>query len=292
MDIYQTSNDSTRFNFIDHHHPAIIKHLTQKAIEQIATHHVAMVLGAGNCNDIPLDLLLETFDTIVLVDIDEKALDFVCNTKIDSHSASKIMKIVTDLTGIHNAIKQLMLPITDEQIGNVLNQIAQSFPPSSPLVEWFGQCDLVLSIGVVSQLIFPLLDAYYQAGIINNLHAFSPVMDAVSQQHYNQIQGLCAPDGAVLLALDLYTSKSIKKDPITFGKYCVLLGRLNDMTSEEVLSQLDKDWAYCRMQHAQFMRTFIDLHEHGSHWIWPWIFTLEEIYLMMGWILRFESRSP
>lgn len=291
MDIYQESNDSTRFDFFDHHHPAVIKMLTQKAIEQLAHHRVTMVLGAGNCNDIPLDLLLETFDTVVLVDVDETALDFACNTKIGSPSASKLTKIVTDLTGIHSAIKQLTPPITDEQIDSVLNQIVQPFPLSSPLIEWQGRCDLVLSIGVVSQLVDPLIDNFYQDEISRSSQTFIPMQNAVADQHFNQIRFLCSPIGIGILVFERYSSKPVAQDPPKMKQYLYLLSRVEENTTD-ILNLLQKPtWTPCRMRGTKPLLSLVQQTRHDGLFAWPWIFNHEQIYLMMGWLLRFESMS-
>jgi len=79
-------------------HQLAVKNLVKEALPRLSQRKVVMVLGAGNCRDIPLDLLSREFQTIVLVDIDGDAL---------IHARQKAPTAITltcDITGLHDWI--------------------------------------------------------------------------------------------------------------------------------------------------------------------------------------------
>lgn len=287
MDIYQQCNRQNRAESVDPNHLAVVTDLTQKSIERLSHYGIAMVLGAGNCQDIPLNLLLETFKTVVLVDVDREALDFARSATLGTLLGEKLETVVTDLTGIHNVVKKIKSPIKDEQIHAIMGKIVQPFPPSSPLVEWQGQCDLTLSVDVVSQLVDPLINTRYHGEFARNPQTFIPLQDAVTAQHYSQIRSLRSSNGGIgLLAFELYSSESLAGNPIKMKQYTTLLSKLPDESADEVLSCFDKNtWTPCRIRSAQPLRSLLEQEEYGSYWLWSWEFDVSQIYLMMGWLL-------
>lgn len=73
----------------------------------------ALILGAGNCLDIPLPEIVDSFDRTVLVDVDpnttEKALSW-----FNSRELGKISLVGADLTGVMGELGSLLQRASDE----------------------------------------------------------------------------------------------------------------------------------------------------------------------------------
>ena len=63
-----------------------------------------IVLGAGECNDIDLHFLSDTFDQVTLSDVDAKSMDDgIARQKLNGEQIRKISKVQADYTGLSQA---------------------------------------------------------------------------------------------------------------------------------------------------------------------------------------------
>jgi hypothetical protein len=177
----------------------------------------AIVLGAGNCAEIPLAELAARFDEIVINDVDEKLLDEgLAAAHLDDAAAKKIRCHVADLTGatepllekIAAAIADAAAP--DAAIEAISKLVDDEAVPGARLS---GTHELVVASCVLSQLHFALLhragDLFERrfAGELERLRAsvrwtkaLYDVARRMEHRFIDDLAGLVAPGGLVYLS--------------------------------------------------------------------------------------------
>lgn len=164
------------------------------------------VLGAGNCNDIDLKRLAETFDEIHLVDLDEDALaDGVRRAEFEDTHDTVHLHAGLDLCGIFSRLASI--DPTDEmptQTGIVeLAQAAMDFSIPECLPRSInGGFDTVASVGLLSQLI---------EGIVSRIPdpaAALPLITAVRTRHLRLLIQLARPGGHGVIVTEIVSSDS------------------------------------------------------------------------------------
>lgn len=135
----------------------------QEAARGCAGRNLAVVLGAGQAFDLPLLELAQTFDRLVLVDIDGRALDATISATIkDPGLRARIEARVLDLTGINGqlvrALDQVLASPGDAHaITAELAELCRSYwlPERPALLDPTERADLVVSDLVLSQVSWP-----------------------------------------------------------------------------------------------------------------------------------------
>lgn len=121
----------------------------------------AVVLGAGNCAEIPLAHLAARFDEIVVNDMDEKLLEQgLAAAELDTASREKIRLHVADLTGVTETLlakiaSSLEHAETPEAAIDEIARLVDEEPVPGAQIE--GKYELVVASCVLSQLHFALL---------------------------------------------------------------------------------------------------------------------------------------
>lgn len=118
-------------------------------------HATALVLGAGNCTEIPLEELAKTFDEVVLVDLDDASMSAAAEDLPDE-LIPKVRLQVADVTRFAAPLMRRLLAAVDqsetvdqafEKINETLSGLgADDTPPKLPAA------DLVISSLVLSEL--------------------------------------------------------------------------------------------------------------------------------------------
>ena len=157
------------------------------------------VLGAGNCNDLDLNQLLQVYGEIHLVDLDQSALEYALEAQ-NLSEASGVFCHVGDLTGVGEQLAELS---RDENSSEpLLDEVLEKLSGSTPL-ELPGPFDVVCSTCILSQLILQAIHA------IGETHPrFEQLMQTVRAQHYRTILELITPGGAGLIVSDFVSSES------------------------------------------------------------------------------------
>lgn len=121
----------------------------------------AVVLGSGVLLDLPLEVLLERFDELILVDLAHLP---EVRKRVKSHP--KIRLEERDLTGflttLHAAIK-----------GGISRLDGLPLPPPAPILG-SGPTDLLVSLNLLSQLTLPLVEQAGTQRRLNGAPVFSP----------------------------------------------------------------------------------------------------------------------
>ena len=111
------------------------------------------VLGAGNCNDVDLPVLLQTFREVHLVDLDSQALQFGVERQLtggSSGSGRVVLHGGVDMTGIAERLAAWSQGQPPQQ--SELRECAE-LASSCPLMELAEPFDVVASVCLLSQLI-------------------------------------------------------------------------------------------------------------------------------------------
>ncbi|TWU22097.1 hypothetical protein Pla52o_31450 [Novipirellula galeiformis] len=163
------------------------------------------VLGAGNGNDLDLDILANHFDEICLVDLDTAALQ-QCVSRLPQAIARRItLKAGVDLSGILPTLDALQAQrsISHDQISE-LSELAREFPPQIELGRW----DVVVSTCLVSQLIDSVVMA------VGAEHpGCSDLILSVRDGHLGGIAALTKDRGASILITDFVSSDTLPQLP-------------------------------------------------------------------------------
>lgn len=157
------------------------------------------LLGAGNLNDFDLAALLAAFRELVLVDLDADALQrgitrqgLAGETRIRILPPVDVSGVFTELIGMENAQAR------EAAIERCLRTLAQT-----PDFGWRGSCDVVASVGLLSQLI----DGVTRT-IAESHPRFWEVVSALRTQHLRLMLELAAPGGAAVLVTEVVSSDS------------------------------------------------------------------------------------
>ena len=157
------------------------------------------LLGAGNLNDVDVRALLVAYREIVLVDVDAEALQrgltrqgLAGDGRIQIVAPADISGVFTELTAMENAQAR------EAAIEFCLRTLEQI-----PDFGWRGSCDVVASVGVLTQLIDGVLRS------IGESHPRSwEVVSALRTQHLRLMLDLASPGGAAVLVTEVVSSDS------------------------------------------------------------------------------------
>lgn len=111
----------------------------------------ALILGAGNGNDIDISFLENKFNEIVIVDIDPMALQ---NFLSKVNSPEKFHSVVMDLSGVEESLDSIHTLEYDQ-----IERVLLNANPIHDFSKITGTFDFVLSSNFTSQLILPYLEA-------------------------------------------------------------------------------------------------------------------------------------
>ena len=158
------------------------------------------VLGAGNCNDLDLNWLVQVYRQVTLVDIDGHALERGATFQ-RVHDLSAIRRLGSiDLTGLAGRLGPWAekRPTADEV--RACTKLAAT-PADATAAELGGPFDAVVSPCVLSQLLTPLRDFLGQAD-----PGFEPLLSAMRARHFALMAALLRPGGRGIFACDLFSS--------------------------------------------------------------------------------------
>lgn len=131
----------------------------------------ALILGLGNGDDIPLQLLAEQFENVTVVDVDVESMQQAIE-RLPLHLQNKIKMVRLDLTGlvsfIENGIAQLDFSVKLEKNVEAINQILKGGIEQAKkqgIID-FGSFDFVVSSMLAGQL-SSLITAYINFVLVN-----------------------------------------------------------------------------------------------------------------------------
>lgn len=158
----------------------------------------ALILGAGNCNDLDLHRLLNHFRQATLVDIDKDALRQ--GPSRQGLVASPRLELLggTDVTGVFDRFSQLSSNTTDAELDDLLGQLESYVPP------WpTGRYELAVSVCTLSQLLEPIIET-----LGPNHPRFVEFVNAIRSQHFRILAQSLLPHGRGLLITDVVSTET------------------------------------------------------------------------------------
>lgn len=151
------------------------------------------VFGAGNCNDLDLARLLESFEAIHLVDLDAASVESGLRTQGLEPGERIHVEGGVDFSGLSHALA-LDAPELPKFVDDLAEGLRRSFPDGLP------QADTIVSTCVLSQLIEGVARA------ASNKSDPKARAVAVRDQHLDLLIGSAVSGGSVLLIADLVSS--------------------------------------------------------------------------------------
>ncbi len=159
---------------------------TQQPLSQ-GMQRKALLIGAGNCSDIPLQELVSIFDEVVIVEVDKFSIEKVLHL-LPSYLQRKITLIIADLTGMMNIIVPLITQFY--QTSFTLSEFLENFAAQTQfdISFVFGK---TLPLGknytfVCSHLVMSQLDALLQGFIQNILEKKYPLTQKMLELHHGK----------------------------------------------------------------------------------------------------------
>lgn len=140
----------------------------------------ALLLGAGNGNDIPLDLIEASFEEIVLVDIDKDALNRLIQ-KVKN--PNKFTLVIADLSGVADQLPLSFIGKSDKDVIKLLNGLTYD-SKWTKLIQ--GKFDFIMNCHFTTQLISPVISTQVKSAQI----PLSPVNIAMNELIMKVITGL------------------------------------------------------------------------------------------------------
>ena len=189
---------------------------------RIESNPTLCILGAGNCNDLDLRRLNQSFERIDLVDIDGEALERGIQSQ--GLTPSKDLRLIgdCDVTGVWDELANQSEhdSISDERLEALLSNI-QHWPGFIDL----GSFGTVASTCLLSQLI---------EGTIRATRSHARCLEAITAiraRHLHLLYALTANGGNAVLVTDFVSSDTAPELPQLSGQ--VLADRLMQMISEK-----------------------------------------------------------
>lgn len=175
----------------------------------------ALLLGAGNGNDVDISVIESIFDEIVLVDLDESALDrFISKTS----NPDKFKKVILDLSGVGNQVKPLK-HMSERHIIEHLKSL-------KPFIEWeriSGQFDFVMNCNYTTQLIGPYFFTHYKKQRKNPpkdfTHAVNDLTLTIITIIFQHIYDSLKYTGVLLSSTDTFDLRYYKKSRMSNIQY-------------------------------------------------------------------------
>ena len=156
------------------------------------------LLGAGNCNDLDLPLLLGAFENIHLIDLDGESLVWGVGHQGVANDARLSLHGGVDLSGIADAVAPWSpaTPPSDREVDDFVARAG-----TSPLPDLPGACAVVASVCLLTQMLEPIIN-----GLGQQHPQFLDVLGTVRRRHLQLLAELCAPGGTVVLVTDVVSS--------------------------------------------------------------------------------------
>ena len=241
------------------------QHVTQLLLADGSMGHSRLaVLGAGNCNDLDLQLLAEHFTEIHLVDIDADALTRGVAQQDVVDQRHLVLHAAVDLTGLTGWLSRWSpdSPPDNSEIDGIIGGLlaAPAFQLDSPV-------DVVISVCLLSQIVDSI-------GLsVGQQHPrFLPLLAAVRIQHLRMIASLLRPGGRFLLVTDFVSSDT-----------CAELEQATEEQLPELAGRLIGDHNFFTGLNPFVLQLLLSKDPHLSA-------DLEHVHLFRPWLWSFPTR--
>lgn len=246
-----------------------------KSIEDKKYNNI-IVLGAGECNDLDLKFLTNTFESINLSDIDIASIEEgIDRQKLPKNAKAKIELIQQDYTGLdklgffQHITDLINMKKTEKEISSYIKKAITDISDFDILLSHKNKYSMVLVLPTYTQLAYTQMEALlkilYQYNIyeVDDLNriitSMYHTMPAIINNYNNLILSLLANDGILILLSDILeiTDMEIKEN---------LANKIND--TEYIKDYLSTDCSDLAQIGLDDLRGKIDI-LHGTYALWP-----------------------
>jgi hypothetical protein len=238
------------------------------------------VLGAGNCNDLDLGLLLEAYREVHLVDLDTEALAGGVRRQAARGSPTVHTHGGVDVTGMLETLAgwSPATSVRDEDLSAIVQGPVRSLAAVLP-----GPFETVASTCLLSQLIGSVVQTLGEAH-----PRFVQSIQAVRTGHLRLLAHLVAPGGSGLLISDLVSSETFPS-----------LGTVPDESLSSVLAQLIHQGNFFHGVNPAVVTSFFRSDPEVApqvaelELVWPWLWDLgPRLYAVYALKFRKKAHGP
>lgn len=254
-------------------------------------HPNVAVLGAGSCNDIPLNFLAENFNRVDLYDIDWEAINEAKNS-LSPNLQKKIRCNCLDITGLFlDIIPSIVDNLKKNQIERCVKLLQDYNKHSKKYLLLKRRYDVILSINVVTQLLRPFFDIFIESciyiGVLKNgllLDMFKDNIiniahNTVPDEHLQFLKLIAKPNAKLLVTTDKFEWGWLgeRKSPV------------NDLTKEpsDMLNKNIQELLISKglqLNGSTIESHYDKLFKLLKHSQWLWHFNEKRTYLVDGFV--------
>ncbi|MFD0698543.1 hypothetical protein ACFQZT_31195 [Paenibacillus sp. GCM10027628] len=248
----------------------------------------SLIIGAGNCYDLPLDLICKNYMENHLLDLDEQSL---IHTMEACTFRSKINLIKKDLTGIDETeANELLRCLTYKEYNKaesiLIAWIHGTICPLSLLGS--KKYSLVISSTVSTQLLLPLIQTIEQSGNNRLIALAKQLGDILAEKHFFQFRNLLNDKNGV----GIITSEQYAWGRLMDGRNLPLSNFIDKpelMLSHDTQRLIEKQGGPFtingRINFDKLINYLPEL-QILSQDQWIWRFSENIYYLVKGWIIK------
>ncbi|MEF3304154.1 hypothetical protein [Paenibacillus sp. GYB003] len=267
------------------HHRNYISDLVSIGINGDPIKKSAIILGAGNCNDINLSQIVFHFTSKTsLLDIDEKSVKRSIQ-RLDPQVQKLVRPVVKDLTGLfydrklldyfNHLMKQELLAANE-----ILRNWVQHKYRICPERVIPGSHSFLISANISTQLIIPFQLMAYEANPFLFTNELSILADIMARNHLKQIAKSLLAGGRAVIVSEQYEWGNVGNPTQSF------ITSPEQLLDVHVQDSLEQIGGFIRGRISRFMLDEIDELQVDYEAEWLWNFSGERHYLVKGWVVR------
>jgi hypothetical protein len=273
-------------------HQQNLNNLFDMAMNKTSDYNKAIILGAGNCNDIPLINIANKYNETTLLDIDKGNINHA-KSLLPADVQSKIKVVSGDLTSTYeNNAEKFMRIVLKGQLPQVSHMISNWVKPSdkSSIKCLSKKYSLVVSSTVSTQLIAPFVDGMIQSQINSQSYyllkpKLAELFDTITQRHIAQIQNLISKYGIAIITSEQYGwGHNGDGGPFPTNKY---INNPEEMLDPDKQKILEMNRIFISGRITESLLSNLDI-LHRNEWIWQ--FNNRRFYLVKGWIVQKKNK--
>ncbi len=251
------------------------------------------ILGAGNCEDLPLAFLAEHAARIDLYDVDWLAIN-AAKSALPGKLQKKLHCYCADITGLYTTlIPELQTFLESGQMEEAFLLLQRFYRNPKNKFSINRKYDLVLSVNIVSQLFSVFFDLLMKTLIQMRRIENSPIVaefmalinniadEIVPEQHLRILHSLTSPKGKSIITVDKFHWGSFDgiKSPITD-----LISEPEDMLKQDIHQMLQAKGHHVQGSAIDTLyEKYFSLQKRDQ---WLWRFHDDRVFLVDGFILK------
>jgi hypothetical protein len=280
-DFYQQLNrerESNRWTDWETHRLEITK-LIHHATMHLSIRTNAIVLGAGNCDDLDLISLFEPFDQVTLADIDLSAMTEAVHP-LEINVRNKIEFVSMDFTKLdeinfYSNLQELLdKKASSERIVGFLDICAAKLREIQILTHFKGRFQVVISSAMYTQLFYmnalqilaPYVEIYKQEEITTIINGLLGLRDVVIQNYNDFLIDLSAPHAVIVIWSDVLKIRPDESFMQTVNSFATESEKI-----QLIMNEVKKNGRTEGMFGLQDMQNRFTIHSRNfKYWIWPY----------------------